>query len=113
LPCSWRLSGRSRRSRRQALGREGELAYEFFAIRHGTAEVNIGGEGKNTLGPDDFFGEIGVLEEERVRAATVTATSSMKLVVMAGHDLRALGRDMPEVIGKLRAACYDRVSSGS
>jgi hypothetical protein len=39
-----------------------------------------------------------VLEEQRVRAATLTATSPMKLVVMAGHDLRALGRDIPEVI---------------
>ena len=38
-------------------------------IREGTAEVDVGGEIKNTLGPDDFFGEIGVLEEERVRAA--------------------------------------------
>jgi CRP-like cAMP-binding protein len=95
------------------LAAEGELAYEFFVIRAGTAEVDVGGEVKNTLGPDDFFGEIGVLEEERVRAATVTATSPMKLVVTAVHDLRALGRDMPEVITKLRAACYDRVSSGS
>jgi CRP-like cAMP-binding protein len=94
------------------LAREGDLAYEFFVIREGTADVNVGGEVKNELGPDDFFGEIGVLDEERVRTATVTATSPMKLVVMSGHDLRALGRDMPEVIDKLRSACYDRVSGG-
>lgn len=92
------------------LAREGELAYEFFVIREGTADVDVGGDIKNTLGQDDFFGEIGVLEEERVRAATVTAPSPMKLVVMSGHDLRALGRDMPQVVDKLRSACYDRVS---
>ena len=92
------------------LAREGDLAYEFFVIRDGTAEVDVGGEIKNTLGPGDFFGEIGVLEEQRVRVATVTATSPMSLVVMTGHDLRALGREMPEVVDKLRAACYDRVS---
>jgi CRP-like cAMP-binding protein len=92
------------------LAREGELAYEFFVIREGTADVDVGGNIKNTLGRDDFFGEIGVLEEKRVRAATVTATSPMKLVVMTGHDLRALGRDMPQVVDKLRSACYDRVS---
>ena len=44
-----------------------------------------------------------MLEEGRVRVATVTATSPMKLVVMTGHDLRAISRDMPEVLGKLRA----------
>jgi CRP-like cAMP-binding protein len=92
---------------------KGALAYEFFVIREGTAEVDVAGEVKNTLGPDDFFGEIGMLEEQRVRAATLTATSPMKLVVMAGHDLRALGRGIPEVISKLRVACYDRVSSGT
>jgi CRP-like cAMP-binding protein len=95
------------------LAREGDLAYEFFVIREGTADVDVGGEVKNKLGPDDFFGEIGVLDEERVRTATVTATSPMKLVVMSGHDLRALRRDIPQVIDKLRSACYDRVSGGA
>jgi CRP-like cAMP-binding protein len=95
------------------LAREGDLAYEFFVIREGTADVDVGGETRNKLGPDDFFGEIGVLEEERVRAATVTATSPMKLVVITGADLRALSRDMPKVIDKLRSACYDRVSGTS
>jgi hypothetical protein len=37
----------------------------------------------------------------------------MKLGVMTGHDLRALSRDMPEVLSKLRAACYERVSGGA
>ena len=95
------------------LAREGDLAYEFFVIREGTAQVDVGGEMKNELGPDDFFGEIGVLDEKRVRTATVTATSPMKLVVMSGHDLRALRRDIPQVIDKLRSACYDRISGGA
>jgi CRP-like cAMP-binding protein len=95
------------------LAREGDLAYEFFVIREGTAEVDVGGEVKNTLGPDDFFGEIGVLAEGRVRVATVTATSPMKLVVMTGHDLRALSRDMPQVIDKLQSARYERMSGGA
>jgi CRP-like cAMP-binding protein len=41
--------------------REGDLAYEFFVIREGTADVDVG-EIKNKLGPDDYFGEMGVLE---------------------------------------------------
>jgi CRP-like cAMP-binding protein len=77
------FSGLDKRER----AREGNLAYEFFVIREGTADVDVGGEVKYELGPDDFFGEIG--------------------------DLRALGRDMTEVIDKLRSACYDRVSGGA
>jgi CRP-like cAMP-binding protein len=67
------------------LARQGDLPYEFFVIRDGTADVDVGGEIKNKLGPDDFFGELGVLDEDRVRKATVTATSPMKLFVMSGH----------------------------
>ena len=37
----------------------------------------------------------------------------MKLVVMTGHDLRALSRDMPQVIDKLQSACYERMSGGA
>jgi hypothetical protein len=36
----------------------------------------------------------------------------MNLVVISGHDLRVPGRDMPEVIDKMRSACCDRVSAG-
>jgi CRP/FNR family transcriptional regulator, cyclic AMP receptor protein len=88
---------------------EGDLAYEFFVIREGTAEVDVGGEIKATLGPGDFFGEIGVLESEHRRVASVTATTPMKLIVITGHDLRAINRDLPEVASKLRAAIQERV----
>jgi hypothetical protein len=37
----------------------------------------------------------------------------MNLVVISGHDLRALSRDMPEVIDKMRSACYDRANGGA
>ena len=49
------------------LAREGDLAYEFFVIREGTADVDVGGETKNKLGPDDFFGEIGDVADETRR----------------------------------------------
>ena len=51
------------------LAQEGRLAYEFFAIREGTAEVTLDGRHAATLGPGDFFGEIGLLAGER-RVAT-------------------------------------------
>jgi CRP-like cAMP-binding protein len=92
---------------------EGDLAYEFFVIREGTADVDIAGEAKNTLGAGDFFGEIGVLESDMRRVASVTATTPMKLVVMTGYDLRAINRELPEVASKLRAAIEERVGGGA
>jgi hypothetical protein len=101
--------GRARRSSQTGKPPATSVADRLLSSARGTADGDVGGETKNKPGLDDFFGEIGVLEEERVRAATVTATSPMKLVVITGRDLRALSRDMPEVIDKLRSACYDRV----
>src|ERR687894_2357090 len=63
------------------LVREGEFAYEFFAIEEGTAEVRRGDQLLAELGPGDFFGEMGLLEDTR-RNATVVATAPLKVVVM-------------------------------
>jgi CRP/FNR family cyclic AMP-dependent transcriptional regulator len=73
------------------LAQEGRLAYEFFAIQDGTAQVTREGEAIADLGPGDFFGEIGLLGGER-RVASVTATSPMRLVVLTGAQLRAMAQ---------------------
>jgi CRP-like cAMP-binding protein len=57
----------------RVLGREGAMAYEFFVIEDGAAEITVDGKHLTDLGPGDFFGEIGLLERER-RTATVTTT---------------------------------------
>jgi CRP-like cAMP-binding protein len=88
---------------------EGDLAYEFFVIEDGKATVEVDGETKGELQPDDFFGEIGVLQSEHRRTATVTAETPMKLMVMTGHDFRAISRDLPGVTSKVRAAMAERM----
>jgi CRP/FNR family transcriptional regulator, cyclic AMP receptor protein len=94
----------------RTLAEEGRIAYEFFAIREGTAEVKIGGELVNTLGPGDFFGEIGLLAAER-RTATVVATSPMDLVVLTGSQLRAINSRMPDVARRIRSAMEERLQA--
>jgi predicted MFS family arabinose efflux permease len=55
--------------------REGELADAFYVIRAGTLTVV---RAEITLGPEDYFGEIGILEHVP-RTATVTATTGADL----------------------------------
>ena len=87
--------------------REGEWAYEFFAIEEGTAEVRRGDQLLAELGPGDFFGEMGLMEDTR-RNATVVATAPLKVVVMTAQAFRQTARELPEVAAKIRAAIEER-----
>ena len=92
------------------LAREGKLAYEFFAIQDGTADVTREGQVIAQLGPGDFFGEIGLLGGER-RVASVTATSPMRLVVLTGSQLRAIESRMPPLGQRIRAEMEQRLEA--
>jgi CRP-like cAMP-binding protein len=94
----------------KVLAEEGRLAYEFFAIRDGTADVTLGGQHAATLGPGDFFGEIGLLGGER-RVASVVAASPMSLVVLTGSQLRAIDSRMPGVAERIRSAMAQRIAA--
>jgi CRP-like cAMP-binding protein len=91
----------------KALAREGELGHEFFVVVAGTAEVVRGDAHLADLGPGDFFGEMALLGEER-RTATVTTTSAMRVLVMTGHHLRAIDREMPTVHTRIVEAIEQR-----
>jgi CRP/FNR family transcriptional regulator, cyclic AMP receptor protein len=91
----------------RTLVREGEWAYEFFAIEEGTVEVRRGDQLLAELGPGDFFGEMGLMADTR-RNATVTAMTPVKVVVMTAQAFRQTARELPEVADKLRAAIEER-----
>ena len=94
----------------EVLAREGDLGDEFFVIESGTAEVTRGGAPVAKLGAGDFFGEIALIREER-RTATVTATSSMALMVLTGSSFRSLDRSRPEVREAVSKALAERRAS--
>lgn len=83
--------------------KEGDYSYDFIAIDEGQADVLRGGKRVATLGPGDFFGEIGVLEKTR-RSASVVAASPMRLVVLSHWDLKRAG----PVIDDIRATLERR-----
>jgi CRP/FNR family transcriptional regulator, cyclic AMP receptor protein len=91
------------------LVREGDFAYEFFAIEQGRAEVRHGEEVLAELGPGDFFGEAGALQRLE-RNADVVAKSQMALIVLTARDLRHLADDMPELGARLNQALEERCS---
>ncbi|HEX8854792.1 MAG TPA: cyclic nucleotide-binding domain-containing protein [Thermoleophilaceae bacterium] len=89
------------------LCREGDFGHEFFVIESGEFEVAKADGRTATLGPNDFFGEIALLEADR-RNATVTAKTDGTVIVMNRSDFRHLEHDHPEISARVREAIEQR-----
>lgn len=78
----------------KALCTKGETAHAFFVIEDGTAKVVRDGQYLDELGPGDFFGEMGLLDNAP-RNADVVARTPVRVMVLSGTALRQLEREAP------------------
>ena len=93
--------------------REGEFAFDFYAIKQGAVEIQHNGERVATLGPGEFFGEIGLVRRDvssgsRRRSATVVVTAPTEAVAIAGSDMRSLTEGIPALRSALDRAAAER-----
>ncbi len=65
------------------------------------------GQYLDELGPGDFFGEMGLLEDAP-RNADVIAETPLTLMVLSGPAFRELERDAPELVRRLRRSIEQR-----
>jgi CRP-like cAMP-binding protein len=87
--------------------REGEFAFDLYAIKQGEAEVQQGGRRIATLRAGDVFGELGVSRPDtgqwsRRRTASVVVKAPTEVIAIEGGAVRALIDEIP----KLRAALH-------
>jgi CRP/FNR family cyclic AMP-dependent transcriptional regulator len=90
------------------LTRQGERAQEFVVLLDGSAEVQQDGRVVNALGAGDFLGEIGLVTK-LPRTATVTATSTVRALVITDRDFLELLRRSPEVSAGVLEALGERL----
>ena len=90
------------------LADQGDFAYEFFIIESGTADVIQNDQHIATLGPGDFFGEIGLVQSAR-RNATVVATSPMTLIIMARREFSAMKSNLPHIAEAITKKIEERL----
>ena len=84
------------------------MAWDFYVIEEGSAEVRHGQTKLATLGAGDFFGEIGAMASDRRRTASVVTTSPVKAIRLTTHQLRMIADEMPDLAERLRAAIAER-----
>ena len=87
------------------LCRQGRIGRQAFVVLDGEATVAIDGVDVATIGPGSFFGEMSVLDGAP-RVGTVTASTSMTVLVFAPHELEALlshGRIARRMLGTVTA----------
>lgn len=77
------------RPRGHVLVEEGDIPDKFFLLVNGHVTVHRSGRHVADLGPDDIFGETGVLAL-KPRNASVIATTPVQVAVAMGWDVRSL-----------------------
>lgn len=87
---------------------QGALGHEFLIIVDGTATVTRDGRPVAVLRAGDCFGELAYFGTQRLRAATVTATTPMRLEVLTYLELTAMLDCVPAIARQLlqRVAQY-------
>ena len=92
----------------KALTKEGRVEYEFFLILDGKAKVDKGGKQVNTLGPDDFFGELALLDRAP-RNATVTAETDLDVILLGQREFSGLLDTVPTLAHKMLVGLARRI----
>jgi CRP-like cAMP-binding protein len=87
--------------------RKGESANELYVIEEGTAKVMRDEQYLDELGPGDFFGEMGVLDDAP-RNAHVVATTPMTLMILSAAALKELQREKPELARRISSTIEQR-----
>lgn len=90
------------------LTQEGKPGREFFAIVTGEAKVTLRNRKLATLSAGDFFGEMSLLDQGP-RAATVTATTPMTLMVLDARNFSTLLDHSPSVSRKILRGMAQRL----
>lgn len=89
--------------------REGESADRFYIITSGNVEVLQGDRRVATLGPGEYFGEIGLLAGEP-RVATVRATSLTEVLALDRTMFRSIIAGSAETVQDLQRVVQQRVA---
>jgi CRP/FNR family transcriptional regulator, cyclic AMP receptor protein len=92
----------------ETLAEEGRPGREFFVLIEGAVAVRRDGRKLAELGPGDWFGEMAILRY-KPRAATVRATSPVRVLVLSDRDFRRIVETTPRIALKVLRSVAQRL----
>jgi CRP/FNR family cyclic AMP-dependent transcriptional regulator len=92
----------------QEVAAEGMGALAFHLVLEGHASVSRDGQEIRTLGPGEYFGEIGMIDG-KPRSATVTATDNMTTLAVPHLEFERLVNEEPEFARALLGTLCARI----
>jgi CRP/FNR family transcriptional regulator, cyclic AMP receptor protein len=93
----------------KVLIREGERGRQFFIVIEGNVSVSMKGRNVPIKGGTEFFGEIALLSNAPT-TATVTTTSPVHALVVAGHRFKKLIETSPGIQLKILHSLAERLA---
>jgi CRP/FNR family cyclic AMP-dependent transcriptional regulator len=80
----------------------------FFVIADGTATVRVRGAERRSLGPNDYFGEMALIDGD-LRSAEIVADTDVRCYGLTSWNFKPFVEDHPEVAWCLLEALVRRV----
>jgi len=103
LPVRWIAAGSS-------MVVQGAMGAEMYLLKKGRAEIRVGHQDVEEIGPGDIFGEMALIDQS-TRSATVVAVEDCEIVALNEEKFVELIQDAPyfaidvmrALVGRLRA----------
>jgi len=89
---------------------QGESGDRFYIVEEGTAKVYKDGLEMMVLGAGEYFGELALLRDEP-RAATVTASTQLKVLFLERASFKRLLGSVGEILGSKAKTRYEKRTS--
>jgi CRP/FNR family cyclic AMP-dependent transcriptional regulator len=86
---------------------EGDSGQEMYGVVDGEVELRLGDRTLRTLGPDDVFGEMALIDES-TRSATAVASKDSVLAVIDKHRFLFLVQETPMFALQVMSAMAER-----
>jgi CRP/FNR family cyclic AMP-dependent transcriptional regulator len=96
----------------QTVIREGQPTESFFILNSGSVQVTRSGKAVASLGPGEFFGEIGMLDRGPA-SATVVANGPMEAMVLSHAQFRDAIRGNHSLAMQVIAAMAKRLRANA